>query len=106
MSVVRERPKNDGFAYFRCWLIGQGRLVYERAMADPDSLGEIFTGHEGYDWYAECEDLLYVAANAHENLVGTLMPLQQFSGSLEPQGDRWKHEELDALFPRLSAKFI
>jgi hypothetical protein len=29
---------DDGFDYFRGWLIGQGRKVYETVLADPDSL--------------------------------------------------------------------
>jgi hypothetical protein len=29
---------DDGFHYFQMWLVGQGRAVYEAAVADPDSL--------------------------------------------------------------------
>src|SRR5437763_11415291 len=32
---------DDGFAYFRAWLISQGRRVYEAALRDPDSLAAV-----------------------------------------------------------------
>src|SRR5947209_6471566 len=27
---------DDGFHHFRCWLVGMGRQVYEKALAKPD----------------------------------------------------------------------
>jgi hypothetical protein len=32
---------DDSFMYFRCWLIAQGRRVFESAVADPDSLADL-----------------------------------------------------------------
>ena len=32
----------DGFCYFRCWLIGMGRNIYNNAINDPDSLSLVF----------------------------------------------------------------
>ena len=29
---------DDGFEYFRCWVISQGKAVYEAALLNPDSL--------------------------------------------------------------------
>ena len=37
---------DDGFCYFRDWLILQGRTVYEAAIADPDTLAEVLDGEE------------------------------------------------------------
>ncbi len=44
---------DDGFVYFRWWLVMQGRDVFERALLDPESLAEISgctenLEHEGY----------------------------------------------------------
>ena len=40
---------DDGFEYFRDWLILQGRAVYEAAIADPDALAEVLDGEtEGF----------------------------------------------------------
>jgi hypothetical protein len=32
---------DDGFYYFRCWLVGMGKRVYEAALADPDTLADV-----------------------------------------------------------------
>jgi hypothetical protein len=32
---------DDGFDFFRGWLIAQGRTVFERAVVDPDTLAEL-----------------------------------------------------------------
>jgi hypothetical protein len=42
---------DDGFQYFRWWLILQGRPVYEAALADPDTLAEVLDGEDE----VECE---------------------------------------------------
>jgi hypothetical protein len=31
---------DDGFDYFRGWLLGQGQALWEAALADPDSLAD------------------------------------------------------------------
>jgi len=36
--LINGGASDDGFYYFRCWLIGMGRQVYEAAVAAPDSL--------------------------------------------------------------------
>ena len=42
--LVNGGCSDDGFQYFRWWLILQGREVYEAALADPDSLAEVLDG--------------------------------------------------------------
>src|SRR4051812_31886915 len=32
---------DDSFVDFRCWLICQGRLIYERALDNPDTLADL-----------------------------------------------------------------
>lgn len=32
---------DDGFDYFRGWLLGQGRATWQAALADPDSLASV-----------------------------------------------------------------
>jgi hypothetical protein len=36
--VINGGCSDDGFDYFRGWLIAQGREVFERVVADPDAL--------------------------------------------------------------------
>lgn len=36
--LINDGCSDDGFEYFRAWLIAQGREVFERVVADPDAL--------------------------------------------------------------------
>ena len=74
---------DDGFEYFRCWLIGQGREVFANALKHPDSLAEVLSGDEDD---LECEDLLFAADRAHQDLMGDPLPPRTYSGPLEPHG--------------------
>src|SRR4051812_39120992 len=40
-DLVNYGSSDDGFYYFRCWLVGMGRRVYEAALRDPDSLADV-----------------------------------------------------------------
>jgi len=53
---------DDGFEYFRAWLIGQGKNVYEKALSDPESLVDVVEFGQETQW----EVLLYVAIYAYE----------------------------------------
>jgi hypothetical protein len=60
--VINAGCSDDGFEYFRGWLVLQGRKVYEAALKDPDSLAAVidpeeefteFEGRPGWDaWFA------------------------------------------------------
>jgi hypothetical protein len=39
--TINGGASDDGFYYFRCWLIGMGKDVYEAAIADPDTLADV-----------------------------------------------------------------
>lgn len=56
---------DDGFFYFRGWLIAQGKEVYLAALEDPDSLADV-------EPYAKCsfEALCSVGYHAYKNLTG------------------------------------
>lgn len=40
-SLILGGCSDDGFEYFRGRLIAQGREVFERSVADPDSLADL-----------------------------------------------------------------
>ncbi len=42
--VINGGCSDDGFHEFRSWLVGMGRDVYEKALADPDSLADVLHG--------------------------------------------------------------
>lgn len=91
---------DDGFEYFRGWLIAQGRKVFERALEDPDTLAEIWSGDE-----VECEDILSVATSAYETATGEFPEAR--SVPYPDLGERWDFDddaEMERRFPKLWAK--
>lgn len=59
---------DDGFDYFRAWLISQGKEVFEAAMDDPDTLVSALES-AGEDT-PENEALLVATARAYETKTG------------------------------------
>lgn len=72
---------DDGFDYFRGWLIAQGREVFERSVADPDSLADLpAVGPPGIGRAPlECEDMLYIVMRAHKAATGGELPAAAFA---------------------------
>jgi hypothetical protein len=58
---------DDGFEYFRNWIISRGKDTYYKAKENPDSLISEFV--EGEDYY-DFESFWYVALTAFENKTG------------------------------------
>ena len=58
--IITDGCSDDGFDYFRGWLIGQGQACFLAALRDPDSLA----AHPLGATPAEGEDMLVVGANA------------------------------------------
>jgi hypothetical protein len=93
---------DDGFDYFRGWLITQGQLIFDAALADPDSLADLPKLEEE----VECEDILYVAQSAHESVTGNRIP--RIPIKLPDLGDGWDFDddmEMKQRYPKLFAKF-
>lgn len=91
---------DDGFRYFRDWLISEGEAVYEAALADPESLADIDQDDE-----FELEAFGYVAAEVYEQLADATMPRSQSTEPATPLGKEWQEDDLPALFPRLARKY-
>lgn len=111
--ILNSGLSDDGFEYFRLWLIDQGREVFERAKADPDSLADLKpTGDPAQDY--DFELLSYVADKAFENKTGSHL-FEYIDGDNFPYraGDYpelkfdWQEddpESMRALCPRLMEK--
>jgi hypothetical protein len=56
--VIGGGCSDDGFDYFRDWLISRGRTVYEAAMRNPESLVDVVTQADA-DEHCEFEELRY-----------------------------------------------
>ena len=66
--VVCGGCSDDGFDYFRAWLVSRGKEIYEKALENPDSLIDVFAEMEND--FPENEELLYATLDAYEELTG------------------------------------
>lgn len=94
---------DDGFEYFRAWVVAHGREYFERAMRDPARAVDALEPGDS----ADCESLLYATAEAYETVTGKdLPPLPpELRGIHEPAGKPWKEENLGKLYPELAERF-
>ncbi|MFC4158477.1 DUF4240 domain-containing protein [Chitinimonas lacunae] len=94
---------DDGFDYFRNWLISRGKAQFEAALADPDSLADQVREED----YCELEELPYVIVQAWSEKTGQPereFPERPVETEDEPLGEPWQEEELERRFPRLAGK--
>ncbi|MET8458546.1 DUF4240 domain-containing protein [Streptomyces parvulus] len=106
--VLLGGASDDAFDFFRCWLIGQGREVYEGAVHEPDSLAELLDDFDE-ELDGDGEELGYAADEAYEQLTGTVAPdLGIAPAPAEPLGTALDLENDRALagrLPRLWERF-
>lgn len=98
--VIKAGCSNDGFAYFRCGLITHGREVFEAALRDPETLLETASPD------VDAEGLLYVAAEAYEEIAGEKLSVHGVDKD-DPTGEPWEEnpDVLEKMFPRLFNRF-
>lgn len=91
---------DDGFMSFREWLIGRGKEVYDKALADPETLVDIVeVGSENI-----FPTLLGVTYHAYERVTGREMP-PLLREPAELKGQHREEQEALAHFPKLTAKY-
>ncbi|MFB6577875.1 DUF4240 domain-containing protein [Streptomyces sp. NPDC056402] len=110
--VINGGCSDDGFDYFRGWLLTQGREVFETALADPDSLAAHPAVREAAERGLELEDesALSIAWTAYEAGTGRELPADSCTISYPALDPSWDFdfgdtEEIAARLPRLSALF-
>ncbi len=91
---------DDGFDYFRDFLISEGQQVFEAAIKNPDSLAALDNIEE-----AELEQYRYSIYEAYEESTGAEMPINALTFPADPVGDEWEEDDLEAMFPNLAAKY-
>jgi hypothetical protein len=97
--VIHGGCGDDTFSDFRSSLISRGRVCFERAIANPESLAD-----EEFDdptWFYEGYQY---AVTAGVKAVAGSQPGRRHPD--RPSGEQWREDDLPALFPRLSAKFM
>jgi hypothetical protein len=94
---------DDGFEYFRCWLILQGRNYFESVLKDPDRAGDRVRDEDAGE--VDCEALLHAPYDVYERKAGHEMPSDGLMDPDEPEGARWEDGDLKRLLPKLWARF-
>jgi hypothetical protein len=107
-AVLLDGASDDAFDWFRCWLIGQGREVFEGAVHDPDSLADLLDDFDE-EIDGDGEELGYAADEAYEQLTGTVAPeLGIAAAPAEPEGTPVDFEDdrmLADRYPKLWERF-
>jgi hypothetical protein len=100
--VMAGGMSDDGFHYFRSWIIGRGQDAYETALRSPDDLGKFAAADDDF----ENEALEYAALELLEER-GVPDPRDGFEifPDDNPVGEQWDEEGVFAKFPKLSAQF-
>jgi hypothetical protein len=98
--IVNGGCSDDGFDYFRGWLIAKGRRYFEAALADPERAAD-----EAEPDANECEDMIAVAASIYNAKTGNYPARSGDPLPAEPAGDPWKEDELEARYPELCERF-
>ena len=107
--IAHGGASDDGFEYFRRWLVSKGRGVFERIVAHPDDLGLLLAPGHGV---AEFEEFFYVAGEVWAQKSG--LPAFEIPESLEfktdgtePKGEPFSDDPVDLArrFPKTWAAF-
>jgi hypothetical protein len=108
--VVHGGASDDSFEYFRCWLISKGKRVFEKVLADPDSLADVLAPN--VQGMLEFESFAYVARKTwgeKSGKAGTDMPnpAPMMYLDLQPKGIQFddKPASLAKRYPKLWGRF-
>ena len=109
-SLINGGCGDDGFEYFRGWLIVQGREVFDRSVGDPDSLADLpVIGPPTLDRPpVECEETLYIAMRAYRAATGAELPAEAFTIRYPEPDAGWDFDfddrtKMEQRLPRLTA---
>ena len=112
MKIIEGSFTDDSYLYFRCWLIGQGKTIYQETLKNPDYLANIVKA----DKIHEFEGLMYVATKAYEEKTGKKEDesfprdlaykagLDYDFGAPPTKGTDWTEDALPTLLPALYNK--
>ncbi|MBS0297668.1 MAG: DUF4240 domain-containing protein [Proteobacteria bacterium] len=107
-SVANGGASDDGFVYFRLWLVSKGRRAFEQTLGDPDSLADL-KASPGPDGVYEFEAFGYVARKVlAAKGIGDGAGLPDGDPTpTRPRGDEFKDDPawLAAHYPKLWRRF-
>ncbi|SNT31406.1 Protein of unknown function [Granulicella rosea] len=98
--VIAGGMSDDSFHYFRAWIVGKGKVVFDIAMTDPDALGPHID-----DPSVDNEGLGYVAVTLLKERGLDDHPIAGINPDGEPVGEPFDEETVAERFPRLATQF-
>lgn len=104
VAALLDLGQDDGFDYFRGWIIAQGRETVLLAQNDPETLGLGVDPVRSLPW---CEDMISAGRLAYKVVTGKHGPRSRISNGLAvlPHGKKLSDlEDIRERFPRLFAK--
>lgn len=101
--VIAGGMGDDSFHYFRSWILGKGRDVFEAAMKDPDELGPYVDDNE-----VDNELLEYAAVKVLEERAVEEDPRDRSHRRADdqPAGEPFEENTVGATCPKLAALFL
>jgi hypothetical protein len=108
--VAHGGMSDDGFEYFRRWLISKGHGVFERVLASPDDLAMLLA--EDSEGPLEFEEFAYVAGQVWHSKAGSSIDAfyerapSAFPGGA-PEGEPFREDDgyLATRYPKLWRRF-
>ena len=110
--IMKGGCSDDGFEYFRCWLISKGKDVFYKAIKEPDSLSEL---KKKFFFDYELEEFLYLPDEAFMIKTGKelydYVDYEKFrneEGSYAQIEFNWQENDKDSMkkiCPKLYKKF-
>ena len=100
--VISGGMGDDSFHYFRSWIVGKGKAVFDVALGNPDELGPFIDG-SGVD----NELLEYAPIEVLQQRGSDVDPRDRLSGSADadPVGEPFDEATVHLPIPKLSAQF-
>jgi hypothetical protein len=101
--IVQGGCSDDGFDYFRGWLICQGKKVFETVLSSPDRIGEFISPGASIS----CEAILSLAGEIYHFKTGNWrVPYDGPRGPLKLKGKLLSEETMRRRYPALWKRFM
>lgn len=97
--VIGGGCSDDAFMDFRSSLISRGEMSLKAALLNPDSLADQMIDEDSMFY----EGFQYAVSEGVENVLGKQTD-RYAAHPTDPSGEEWTEEQLDVLYPKLSAK--
>jgi hypothetical protein len=110
--IISGGCSDDGFDYFRAWLIAQGKDTFYNALENPDSLVKVANHEDVYPELEEILGLLYTMAvektgleDFSEKVTSHPYPEISFDNWYDDKTDDLDEKKAKKLFPQLYKAF-